>query len=221
MIELLPGLIPFVIVDILNPVLFALLVFAVSTKRPIANSLALLSGHTLAYFGSGIVIAFGLEQIAERLSNPRPVDFVLELLIGLLCLWAALRSRGGKASEERKPEAELTPIFCVGYGAIVNFIGVPFALPYFAAVGQILRADLSMEASVFSLAIYNAAYALPFLFVPLAVAIVGDSCKPLLEKINNLLVSIVDKLMPILLFLIGAALMADAVTFLVTGKSLW
>jgi len=98
---------------------------------------------------------------------------------------------------------------------------VPFALPYFAAVDQILKANLSLEASVLALAIYNAAYALPFLLVPLAVAIVGDDCKPFLEKINNFLVSIVDKLMPILLFLIGAALTVDALGFLISGEPLW
>jgi cytochrome c biogenesis protein CcdA len=221
MIELSPNIIPFLIVDMLNPVLFALLVVAVGTNRPIANSVSLLGGHTLAYFGSGIVIALGLEQITEWLSNPRPVDFVIELLIGLFCLWAALGSRGGKASEEKTPQRALTPAFCFGYGAIVNFIGVPFALPYFAAVDQILKANLSVEASVLALAIYNAAYALPFLLVPLAVAIVGEDCKPLLEKINNLLVSIVDKLMPILLFLIGAALTVDALGYLISGEPLW
>lgn len=221
MIELSPNLIPFLIVDLLNPVLFALLVVAVSTNRPIANSVSLLGGHTLAYFGSGIVIALGLEQITAWLSNPRPVDFVIELLIGLLCLWAALVSRGGKASENKNPPGELTPAFCFGYGAIVNFIGVPFALPYFAAVDQILKANLSLEASVLALAIYNAAYALPFLLVPLAVAIVGEDSRPVLEKINNLLVSVVDKLMPILLFLIGAALTADAVGYLISGEPLW
>lgn len=221
MIELLPGLIPFLVVDVLNPVLFALLVVAAGSSRPGANGVSLLAGHTLAYFVSGIVIALGLEQIAERLNNPLPVDFVIELLIGLFCLWAALGSRGGKASEERNPEGELTPVFCFSYGAIVNFIGVPFALPYFAAVGQILKADLSVEASISSLAIYNAAYALPFLLVPLAVAVVGDGCKPLLEKISDLLGGIVDKLMPILLLLIGIALTADAVAYLVSGEALW
>ena len=99
MTELLPGLIPLLVVDVLNPVLFALLVVAVSTSRPIANSTAFLAGHTASYFVSGIIIALGLNQITDRLSNPKPIDFVIELLIGLLLLWAALAARNGKASE--------------------------------------------------------------------------------------------------------------------------
>ncbi len=221
MIELLPNLIPLLVVDVLNPVLFALMIVAVGTDKPLANSTAFLAGHTGAYFISGIIIALGLEKITARLDNPQPVDFIIELLIGLLLLWAALASCEGKASEEKKPEGELTPVYCFGYGAVVNFIGVPFALPYFAAVDQLLKAGLSTESSLLVLAFYNAAYALPFLVVPIMVALMGDSSKPILEKINDVLISLVDRLMPILLLILGAALSADALVFLISGKALW
>jgi threonine/homoserine/homoserine lactone efflux protein len=221
MLELIPSLIPLLIVDILNPVLFALLVVAVGTERPIANSSAFLAGHTIAYFVSGIVIALGLERITARLDNPQAIDFFVELAIGVLCLWAALAARGGKASEERRPEGELTPVSCFTYGAIVNFIGVPFALPYLAAIDQILKANLSAEASIVMLGAYNLSYALPFAMVPLFVAIRGDASKPMLEKISSVLVRIADKVMPLLLLLLGIALIADAISYLVTGASLW
>jgi cytochrome c biogenesis protein CcdA len=221
MIELLPKLIPLLIVDILNPVLFALLVVAVGTSRPIANSIAFLAGHTASYFISGVIIALGLDRITDRLNNPLPVDFVIELLIGLLILWAALASRNGKASADRNPERELTPAYCFGYGAVVNFIGVPFALPYFAAIGQLLKANMSVESSLFALALYNIAYALPFLLVPILVALTGDSSKPILDKINNVLINLVDKFMPVLLLLLGIALTADAVVYLTSGETLW
>ncbi len=221
MTELLPKLIPLLVVDVLNPVLFALLIVAIGTSRPLANSTAFLAGHTVAYFISGIIIALGLDQITDRLDNPHPVDFVIELLIGLLCLWAALASRDGKASEERNPEGELTPAYCFGYGAVVNFIGIPFALPYFAVVDQLLKANLSIEFSLLVLVFYNSAYVLPFMLVPIMVALMGDTSKPILEKINNVLVGLVDRFMPILLLLLGIALSADALVFLISGAALW
>jgi cytochrome c biogenesis protein CcdA len=221
MIELMPNLIPLLIVDILNPVLFALVVVAVGTSRPIANSTALIAGHTAAYFLSGVVIALGLAKITARLNNPLPIDFVIELVIGLLLLWAALASRDGKASEAKTPEAALTPAFCFSYGAIVNFIGVPFALPYFAAVDQILKADLSIESSVTVIAFYNLAYALPFFLVVILVAIIGDNSKPVLERMSTALANLVDKIMPLVLFLLGLAITTDAITYLVSGKPLW
>ncbi len=221
MIELLPKLIPLLIVDVLNPVLFALLIVAVGTSKPLAHSTAFLAGHTAAYFVSGIIIALGLNQITDRLLNPRPVDFVVELLIGLLCLWAAQASRDGKASEEKQPEGELTTAYCFGYGAVVNFIGIPFALPYFAAVDQLLKADLSIESSLLVLTFYNIAYVLPFVLVLIMVALMGDASKPILEKINNVLIRLVDRFMPVLLFLLGATLIADALAFLIAGEGLW
>ncbi len=221
MIDLLPKLIPLLVVDVINPVLFALLVVAVGSSRPFANSTAFLAGHTVSYFISGVVIAFGLNEIIDRLDNPRPVDFVIELLIGLLLLWAAWASRNGKASEEQNASAELTPAYCFGFGAIVNFTGVPFALPYFAVINQILKANLSVESSLIILAFYNIAYALPFLMVPILIALIGEGCRPFLEKISNLLTVIVDRFMPVLLLLLGVALIGDALAYLIMGESLW
>jgi cytochrome c biogenesis protein CcdA len=221
MIELLPKLIPLLIVDVLNPVLFALMIVAIGTNKPLANSTSILAGHTAAYFFSGIVIALGLDQIIDRLENPHPIDFVIELSIGLLCLWVALASRNGKASKKRNPEGELSPAYCFGYGAVVNLIGIPFALPYFAVVNQLNKANLSTETSLLVLTFYNVAYAIPFMLVPVMVAIWGNDSKPILEKINNVLTNLADRCMPILFLILGAALSADALTFLVSGKTLW
>jgi len=104
----------------------------------------------------------------------------------------------------------LTPAKCLGFGAGLNFIGIPFALPYFAAIDQILKADLSMTEPVTTLGIYNIAYALPYLIVPAMVAVSGESAKPFLEKINNFLVKASDIVMPWMLGLLGLALLADS-----------
>ena len=221
MTDLLPKLIPLLIVDVLNPVLFALLVVAVGSSRPFANSTAFLAGHTVSYFISGVVIALGLNKIFDRLNNPLPVDFVIEFLIGLFCLWAAWASRNGKAGEEKNPSAQLTPGYCFGFGAIVNFTGVPFALPYFAAINQILKANLSVESSLMILAFYNFAYALPFLMVPILIALIGERGRPFLEKISILLTGMVDRFMPVLLLLLGVALIGDSLAYLMMGESLW
>lgn len=221
MIDLLPDLIPLLGVDVLNPMLFALMLVAIGTSRPFANSITFLAGHTASYFVSGILIALGLDRILDRLDNPLPVDFILELIVGLALLWTALAARDGKASEQKEPAAQLTPVYCFGYGAVINFIGVPFAMPYFAVVNQVLKANLSVETSVLALAIYNAAYALPFLLVPIAVALIGERSKPMLERINEVLVKLVDTFMPILLLLAGIALTADALSYLITGEALW
>lgn len=220
MTELFVVIPPLLLVDVLNPVLFAVLIFAADSSRPVLNSSALLLGHTLAYFVVGIVASFAVDAIAERLANPEPVDFGIELAVGLACLYAVLASRKGGASEPRNPAGELQPLQALIYGAIINFIGAPFALPYLAAVSQILDADLSTTAALLVLTMYNLAYALPFAIVPVLVLVMGDRAKPLLRRINEVLVRGADMLMPWLMLLLGLWLTADAVNYFVTGQPL-
>ena len=220
MTELFVVIPPLLLVDVLNPVLFAVLIFAADSSRPVLNSSALLLGHTLAYFVVGIVASFAVDAIAERLANPEPVDFGIELAVGLACLYAVLASRKGRASEPRNPAGELQPLQALIYGAIINFIGAPFALPYLAVVSQILDADLSTTAALLVLTMYNLAYALPFAIVPVLVLVMGDRAKPLLRRINEVLVRGADMLMPWLMLLLGLWLTADAVNYFVTGQPL-
>jgi cytochrome c biogenesis protein CcdA len=220
MFELLPSLAPIFLVDILNPVLFAMLVFAAGSNRAITNSSALLMGHTLAYFFAGVAISFGMEQVAVRLANPQSIDFVISGIVGLGLLSMVVPAKKNGAPVADEPEWELTPAKCFGFGAVVNFIGIPFALPYFAAIDQILKADLSMAESFTTLVIYNIGYALPFVVVPAMVAVSGESAKPFLEKINNFLVKASDIVMPWMLGLLGLALLADSAAYFYRGEGL-
>ncbi|MGI9344475.1 MAG: GAP family protein [Gammaproteobacteria bacterium] len=221
MTDLWTVLVPILLTDALNPVLFAFLVFAAGTARPVLNSTSMLAGHTFAYFGAGIAIGIGLEAIVDRLNNPQFIDFVIELAIGLALVALAIPSRNdtGKRPDENTPELNVASSFA--YGAFINFIGIPFAVPYFAAVGQIMKSDLSQPQAYLTLAIYNLVYALPFALVPIARAIMGEEARPLLERIKEFIEKVSGMLMPILLSAIGIALIADAITYFVTGASLF
>lgn len=219
--EIWMALTPILLADMVNPVLFAFMVYAVSTQRPIINSTAILLGHTLAYFCAGFVIALGLERISVRLENPHNVDFIISLLIGILLLWVAFSSTKKTEKRNKEDSGELSPFTALGLGAVVNFVGIPFALPYFAALDQILKADLAMPEPLLILVSYNLLYALPFVIVPILVIAIGERSKPLLLRINDLLERFSSFLMPVLLFLVGAFLVSDAITYFVTGIGLF
>ncbi|MEH6589636.1 MAG: GAP family protein [Halioglobus sp.] len=214
--DLLVAIAPLLLVDVLNPVLFAVLVYAAGSDRPIINSSALLLGHTIAYFSVGIAASYGMEVITDRLDNPKAIDFVIQTIIAVACLYGALASRGGGASEEKKPAGTLSPLTCLSYGVIINFIGAPFALPYLAMVDQILNADLSLAASVSVFTAYNIAYALPFALVPILSATMGDAARPLLDKINAVMEKGADLLMPWLMLAIGLWLLGDSIRYFLT-----
>ena len=214
-------LLPILLADVINPVLFAFMVYAVGTERPLTNSTAVLLGHTATYLTFGVALAFAFETIAERLANPQSIDFALGLLIGLLLLWVAWRSSRDNKSEKSEPSVErLTPLKAFGTGAVINIIGLPFALPYFAALDQILKADLSVTDSVLALTGYNLVYAAPFLVVPALSLLLGEKSRPLLARINEKVDRISAFLMPLMLFLVGAAMVADAVRYFAVGEGL-
>lgn len=222
MLQLWTVLIPILLTDIVNPVLFTFMVYAAGTDRPVINSIAVLLGHTIAYVIFGLALALAFDIIMDRLANPEPIDYGLSLLIGILLLWAAWRMRGDKQQQKPAPRVEqLTPIKAFGIGAIINIIGLPFALPYFAALDQILKTNLSVADSALVIIGYNTGYALPFLVVPLLTIALGERSRPLLARINEKVDHVSAFLLPIILAFVGIALVADAISYAATGEGLF
>jgi cytochrome c biogenesis protein CcdA len=221
MVDLVAILLTILLTDVLNPVLFAFMVYAAGSDRPIINSSAMLLGHTVAYFSAGLLLAAVLDSILDRLANPERIDFGIEIVIGVVLLAVAFPSRknAGKRPGDDTPQLGLWSSFTTG--AIINFIGIPFAVPYFAALGQMGKADLSEAEFLTALLGYNLAYALPFTAVPIVRAVMGEHARPLLERINLLMERIAGALMPVLLGLVGLALVADGITFFASGDSLF
>ena len=212
---------PILLADIVNPVLFAFMVYAVGTTRPLAKSLAVLLGHTMAYLAFGVLFAVAFNVIAERITNPEPIDYWISLVIGLLLLWVAWRSRSTDSMQtERSADAEMSLIKAFSMGGVINLIGIPFALPYFAAIDQVLKADLSATGSLSVVIVYNIAYALPFLVVPLLALVMGEASRPVLARISNKVDRISAVLMPVMLLLVGLFLIVDAVSYFTTGEGL-
>lgn len=214
-------LLPILLTDVVNPVLFAFMVYAAGTDRPVLMSGSMLLGHTAAYFGAGVILAVFMEKIAAYFANPHTVDFVIGLILGLVLIWLAIGSRKdtGKRPDEELPQFTVASAF--GFGAVINFIGIPFAVPYFAAIDQILKADLRATQAVLVILSYNLAYALPFTIVPLLTMVMGKRARPVLAKVNGVLDRISGFLMPVLLGLIGLVLVVDAIKYFISGTPLF
>ena len=214
-------LLPILLSDVLNPVLFTFMIYAAGSKRPVATSSAMLLGHTAAYISFGVVLAYGIEQMSTRLANPKSIDFAIEFVIALALLWLVLRTRKdkGKRPDEKTPELTIPKAFM--FGAVVNLIGIPFALPYFAVIDQLLKSGLDTTGMIIGLVLYNLAYALPFLLIPLLTAIMGDRSKPILARVNGWMEKASEVIMPLLLLVIGLALLLDSVWFFVRGEPIF
>jgi len=217
--------IPILVTDVINPVLLAAVIFALGSNRPYLNSLLIVSGWFVVYYISGIILALGLDSIVKFLENPRPIDFYIETVIAFLLIWLAFRIRQPENNKRKKKEFDesdtLKPAGAFIIGASINLIGLPFAIPYFAALDQILKADLDWVPSLTALLIYNLLYILPFVLLILIRLIFREQSDPLLSKLNEWMEKIGAVLMPLLLILLAIALLVDAIYYFGTGLPLY
>ena len=215
-------------VDVANPVLLAAVMLAVSGERPITTSVAVIIGHTVAYFLAGVLIVFGLadwlqelvQPLIDQFNSPRLIDYVFGMIIGVLLIWVALQWRTDPPKPSEKPRQPKSPglVPAVLFGAVVNFAGMPFALPYFAFIAEILQAPESVRWT--ALIVYNLAYAVPFLIVPAAVAVVGPSIMPLLNKVNTFVERYSVYILPLIFIGLGIFMILDAGFYFVRGTGL-
>lgn len=227
MIALVAILVPLLVVDVMNPVLLAAEVYCLGSRRPFANVAALLAGWTAVYLPAGVVIALGLDAVIDLLANPRPVDFAIQTVIaaGLLAFawrWTRPAAKEKEAEKEKRLRraAVLAPPAAFGMGALVNVLGLPFAIPYVAVMGEIMKADLGFVPSTAVLVAYNLLYVAPFAFLAALRWAHRRRTDALFEKLNRWMTKANDVLMPILLVGLALLLLADAAAWLATGTPL-
>ena len=86
-------LFPILLTDVVNPVLFAFMVYAAGSNRPVLLSSSMLLGHTAASFSAGLLPALFMETIAVRLPNPHTIDLFIELGPRSASPWLACGSK--------------------------------------------------------------------------------------------------------------------------------
>jgi hypothetical protein len=220
---------PILIVDVANPMLLAAVILAVSQSRPYLMSLALIAGHTVAYFVVGALIILGLADflsgvfapIIDRIVNPKSIDYLISLLLGLGLLGVAFmwKTNPPKPEQKQEEQSETGLLSAFFFGATVNFIGLPFALPYFAFINQLYK--LEEGQMIGALLIYNVLYAAMFLLVPVGLAIFGKAALPVLLKVNAFVEKHSVYILPAILAIIGLILCIDAALFFLTGSGLY
>lgn len=219
---------PILIADTINPVFLAGVIMGLTTRSPVTTSLVVILGHALSYFATGLLILFGLADLLADLvapliriwQNPAPAHFVVGLVIGLLLMIVAWRWKiappDPQAKHPERVDTGLPSAFV--FGAFVSLAGMPFALPYFAFLNELY--DLNDAQHVIALGVYNLIYVIPFLLMPLAFALMGASILPVLQRLNTWVARTSAYIVPVLLGLLGLALVSDAVVFFVTGQGL-
>ena len=220
MSALLPSLIAIAALDSLNPSAIALQVYLLGTTKPIPRSIAFVIGIFLAYWTSGLLAVLGLDRLIQTVivnsgfSLSTPLFYIIQYLTGIILLIVGVTLRITTQSEPVKAPQKLNLAKTFLLGMSVTILEFPTALPYFAAIEQIVRANLDLLSTMSILALYNLIFVLP----PIALIVIylffhrQSFALTLLQRINRSIAVYSPHIIRFLILGLGIFLIADSLS---------
>ena len=232
MLQLLLVLIPIALVDAasLTPLALVPLMTLMAGPRPHRTVAALFAGLYISYFAMGLGFVFGMGRafdrlnawVAQRWHHPEPVDFLFELVLGLALLIAGLRiaEKRQAKQEGRQLASGVSPAAAFGFGFMLNVVGFPGAVPFFAAADQIFRADPPPLVTVALVAVYVAVFLLPLGLIVLLRVLLGARGDAVMAAIKAYFDTWGRRVILVLMLVLGLLLTVDAVLYFLRGEPL-
>ena len=225
MATLLLVLVPIALLDAtsITPLCMVPLILLMSGPRALVTSVAFLLGIFVSYVLSMVLVLLGLQSLLDVVTgffvrmwnHPDTADIWLGIAIGLVMMLFGARLAGSReGGDDRRLGEAPTPASAFAGGVALTVIGLPGALPLFAAVDQILRADPSTAGQLLAILFYNAIFIAPLTAVLLARLVLGDRVEPLLQRISDAMTRWGHRVIVIGLVVVGGVLVADGIGWL-------
>ena len=230
--ELIPILTSIALVDStsITPVALVPLMQVLAGARPYRVAAAFLVGLYVSYLAMALAFLFGLNALflrfnawlSHRWHHPEPVDFLVELVVGLLLVYFALRRRDVRRERTagKTVSAEVSPAAAFGFASMLNLVGFPGALPYFAAADAILRADLPSSVAVLSVVYYVLVFVVPLTAIVVLRAVLGRRGDGFMQAVSRFFETWGKRVLMVLMLVLGAVMTVDAVAFWLRGVPL-
>jgi cytochrome c biogenesis protein CcdA len=189
-------------------------------RKPMLTASALIAGKFVPNFAFGLLIAIGLDISFDQLEarardawqDPEPLVVGLQLIIGAVMFAFAYRlSRSSQRRPSDAPSTLMTPVGAFSVSAGLALVGLPSALLYFAAIDQVLRADLTALGIVKALLFFNLICLLPLMLIVVSRGLLGTRSDPLFGAVARFIERWGRRLMFVGLFVLGVVLTLDAI----------
>lgn len=222
---LLVGLVGIAAVDSLNPSALVVTTLLLAGPNPYRRALAYVAGISLTYFCVGVAVLIGAGDVlidaVEALRRPA-IGFGIEAVLGALLVTYGLRStragRGGRGASSPTLRGSSVPAAFVT-GMTVTAVESTTALPYIGALTALARANASLAATLFALALYNVVFVVPPLaLVGLQVARPGTT-EAFVARARRTITALDNRVTRAAIAAIGVLMLADAAYFFITGES--
>ena len=197
-------------------------VAALAGRQPVLTASAFVAGKFVPHFAFGLLLTFGLDAAFDRIGvwtrdvwqDPATPVVVRQLIIGAVMVVFGYRlSRVSQHRSDGASSTPMTPFRAFSVAAGLTLVGLPGALLYFAAIDQILRADLMALGIVKAVLYYNVIYLLPLMLIVLSRGLLGTRVDPIFRAVPRFLQRWGKQLMFFGLLGVGVVLAVDAITW--------
>ena len=196
------------------------LIILLSGSRPVLGSVAFLTGIFATYLILGILIALGLSSMFDQINvyltqiwkHPDTLDLITQIIIGVILLVFGFRRPRARDSRGDSGISEsITPpkAFIIAAGLVI--IGMPGALPYLAAIDQLLRADLTRFEVVLALLYYNVLFISPLSVLVFIRVLFPNQSDSIFDFIKDLITKWGRRVIVTLLVILGLVMVVDGI----------
>lgn len=202
------------------PLCIVPLIALLAGPRPLIGASALVLGVFAVTLACGLLVLFGLQSAFDAIDayvirlwkDPSTEELIFQIVLGLVACAFGFRLVANRArGRQEAPSAAMTPAQAWLAGAGLTIVGMPGAVPYFAAIDLILRAELALAPQLTALAFYNAVFVAPLFAIVALRLILGERSERLLGAIKRFFDTWGHRIVVALLFVLGAVLVADGI----------
>lgn len=202
------------------PLCIAPLAALLAGERPLLGAAAFLVGIGVVYFVFGLVVLLGLDALFDGLDawlerfmkEPETIEICVQIAVGLVLVVFGYRMAAARETRgDRGASDVLGPSEGFAIGAGLTLVGLPGAVPFFAAADQITRADLSMATGLLWLSYYVLVFLFPLSTIVLVRALVPGRSAMIFRAIGRFFEVWGRRVVIVLLIVLGAILAVDGV----------
>ena len=213
--SLLGYLMAIAVIDSLNPTATALQVYLLTTPKPVARSIAFITGILLANWTVGLLGTLGLARFIQWvLSTQREWIDIIQFILGIALFYTGCTLNASPNSHQsfKNKSNSLQPRYTFLLGMSVTLLEAPTALPYLVAIERIARTKLSLLDLAGLLGFYNLVFVMPLVgLLGIYIAFQSRSAKTL-QRINQAIIKWSPRILRVLLLVTGAFLFFDGIT---------
>jgi Sap, sulfolipid-1-addressing protein len=154
------------LIDSINPsaIVVTLYLLSVSNSRALVRVLAYVGAIFVTYFALGVMMLLGIDALVPTLGGllRSRTGLIAQSLVGLTMLVYSLTASTSRTSSHvvEYPSASTYAALAL-LGVSVTAMELPTAIPYFAAIELIAKAELPIQAWAPLLGLYNCIFVLP------------------------------------------------------------